>query len=54
MSLLEHTERQKMLAGEPYDPLNPEARGGPRATRDLCQALTHSRNRYPAFTTVRM
>jgi maltose O-acetyltransferase len=34
-----HTERAKMLAGEPYDPLDPELVMARDRARDLCQAL---------------
>ncbi len=37
------TERQKMLAGDPYDPLDPELVAGRARARDLCQALNGSR-----------
>ena len=33
------TERQKMLPGERYDPLDPELVAGRARARDLCQAL---------------
>ena len=33
------TERQKMVAGELYDPMNPELVAARAHTRDLCQAL---------------
>jgi maltose O-acetyltransferase len=33
------SERQKMLAGEPYDPLDPELVAARARARDLCQAL---------------
>ncbi len=33
------TERQKMLAGEPYDPADPELVAARRRARDLCWAL---------------
>jgi maltose O-acetyltransferase len=33
------TERDKMLAGQPYDPLDPELVGQRAKARDLCQAL---------------
>lgn len=34
-----NTERQKMLAGELYDPLDPELTAARARARDLCQAL---------------
>jgi maltose O-acetyltransferase len=37
------TERQKMLAGELYDPLDPELLAGRERARDLCQALNATR-----------
>jgi maltose O-acetyltransferase len=37
------TERQKMLAGELYDPLDPELVAGRERARDLCQALNATR-----------
>ena len=37
------TERQKMLAGEMYDPLDPELVGARARARDLCQALNATR-----------
>jgi maltose O-acetyltransferase len=37
------TEREKMLAGEPYDPLDPELVAGRERARDLCQALNATR-----------
>jgi maltose O-acetyltransferase len=39
------TEREKMLAGEPYDPLDPELVAGRERARDLCQALNATRER---------
>ena len=30
------TEREKMLAGELYDPFDPELVGGPRSGRGTC------------------
>jgi maltose O-acetyltransferase len=36
-------ERQKMLAGELYDPLDPELVAGRERARDLCQALNSTR-----------
>jgi maltose O-acetyltransferase len=37
------TERQKMLAGQMYDPLDPELIGARERARDLCQALNAMR-----------
>ena len=37
------TERSKMLAGELYDPLDPELVAGRERARDLCQALNATR-----------
>jgi maltose O-acetyltransferase len=37
------SERQKMLAGEMYDPLDPELVAARERTRDLCQALNATR-----------
>ena len=37
------TERNKMLAGAPYDPLDPELVAGRERARDLCQALNATR-----------
>jgi maltose O-acetyltransferase len=37
------TERQKMLAGEPYDPMDPELVAGRDRARNLCQALSATR-----------
>ena len=37
------TERSKMLAGELYDPLDPELVVGRERARDLCQALNATR-----------
>jgi maltose O-acetyltransferase len=39
------TERQKMLAGELYDPLDPELVAARELARDLCQALNATRER---------
>src|SRR3954454_19354101 len=36
-------ERQKMLAGEMYDPLDPELVAGRARARDLCQELNATR-----------
>lgn len=36
------SERDKMLAGEPYDPFDPELVGRRAHARDLCQALNAS------------
>src|ERR1700678_1708148 len=37
------TERDKMLAGELYDPFDPELVQGRHRARDLCQALNATR-----------
>jgi maltose O-acetyltransferase len=37
------TEREKMLAGEPYDPMDPELIAGRHRARDLCQELNATR-----------
>lgn len=37
------SERHKMLAGEPYDPLDPELAAARARARDLCQALNATR-----------
>jgi maltose O-acetyltransferase len=37
------TERQRMLAGELYDPLDPELTAARAKARDLCQALNGTR-----------
>ena len=37
------TEREKMLAGELYDPLDPELAAARERARDLCQALNATR-----------
>jgi maltose O-acetyltransferase len=37
------SEREKMLAGEPYDPLDPELVAGRVRARDLCQTLNATR-----------
>ncbi len=37
------SERQKMLAGEMYDPLDPELAAARERARDLCQALNATR-----------
>ena len=39
------TEREKMLAGEPYDALDPELVAARERARDLCQALNATRER---------
>jgi maltose O-acetyltransferase len=39
-----NTERQKMLAGELYDPLDPELVAARQRARDLCQALNATRD----------
>lgn len=38
------TERQKMLAGDLYDPMNPELAAARARARDLCQDLNATRN----------
>jgi maltose O-acetyltransferase len=38
------SEREKMLAGELYDPLAPELVAGRRRARDLCAALNATRD----------
>jgi maltose O-acetyltransferase len=38
-----NTQRQKMLAGELYDPLDPELVAARQRARDLCQALNAAR-----------
>jgi maltose O-acetyltransferase len=38
-----HPERMKMLAGEPYDPLDPELTAARKRARDLCQDLNATR-----------
>ena len=38
------TERQKMLAGELYDPFDPELAAARERARDLCQALNATRD----------
>jgi maltose O-acetyltransferase len=42
------TERQKMIAGELYDPLDPELVTARERARDLCQALNATREREQA------
>lgn len=37
------TEREKMLAGELYDPMDPDLVAGRERARDLCQALNATR-----------
>ena len=37
------SERQKMLAGEMYDPFDPDLVAGRQRARDLCQALNATR-----------
>lgn len=37
------TEREKMLAGEPYDPHDPDLVAGRNRARDLCQGLNATR-----------
>ena len=39
------TERDKMLAGELYDPLDPELSAARERARDLCQSLNATRER---------
>jgi len=39
------TEREKMLAGELYDPMDPELVAGREHARDLCWALNATRDR---------
>ena len=39
------TEREKMLAGSLYDPLDPELVAGRQRARDLCAALNATRER---------
>jgi maltose O-acetyltransferase len=39
------SEREKMLAGELYDPLDPELAAARERARDLCQALNATRER---------
>jgi maltose O-acetyltransferase len=41
----QRSEREKMLAGELYDPLDPELAAGRERARDLCQALNATRER---------
>jgi maltose O-acetyltransferase len=43
------TEREKMLAGELYDPLDAELAAARRRARDLCQALNNSRDEEEAL-----
>ena len=40
-----HTEQEKMLAGELYDPLDPELVQARERARDLCQDLNATRER---------
>jgi maltose O-acetyltransferase len=42
------TERDRMLAGELYDPLDPELVAARERARDLCRALNDSRDSQPA------
>src|SRR5574339_171260 len=42
------TEREKMLAGEMYDPFDPELVRGRERARDLCQDLNATRESEPA------
>jgi maltose O-acetyltransferase len=37
------TEREKMRAGELYDPLDPELSAARERARDLCRALNETR-----------
>jgi maltose O-acetyltransferase len=37
------SEREKMLAGEPYDPMDPKLAAARARARDLCQALNATR-----------
>ena len=39
------SERQKMVAGEPYNPMDPELVAARVRARDLCQALNATRER---------
>ena len=39
------TEKEKMLAGELYDPLDPELSAARERARDLCHALNATRDR---------
>ena len=39
------TEREKMLAGSLYDPLEPDLVAGHQRARDLCAALNATRER---------
>ena len=41
------TEREKMLAGALYDPLDPDLVAGRARARDLCQALNATREGEP-------
>jgi maltose O-acetyltransferase len=41
------TEREKMLAGELYDPFDPELVAGRERARDLCQDLNATREGQP-------
>jgi maltose O-acetyltransferase len=43
------SEREKMLAGELYDPLDAELAAARRRARDLCQALNNSRDEHEAL-----
>jgi maltose O-acetyltransferase len=47
VTTLEKTEREKMLEGMPYDPLDPELVAARRRARDLCQALSATREGDP-------
>lgn len=41
------TEREKMLAGEPYDPFDPELVAARERARDLCRELNATRDAEP-------
>jgi hypothetical protein len=43
------TERQKMLAGDLYDPFDPELVAARERARDLCQALNSTRESSTGF-----
>ena len=45
------TERQKMLAGELYDPFDPDLVAARQRARDLCQSLNATREKF--FFTIR-
>jgi len=42
-----HSEREKMLAGELYDPMDPELMAARIAARQLCHELNHSSEENP-------